>query len=156
MILLCNRGNEPMKKVLHLVYSQGNKQCYPYDPKTMATLYHSQYRIYPKRTGNDPNKDRNINERGNENDESGERNPDNANNESPTGTAGAHVESGNDPNNEPNPEGDRNSNKENNQANNDNNGGVGGVHLTDVSREEESWNYTISEILGSHPIDDPI
>lgn len=69
-----------MKKDLRLAYSHSNKTCYPYEPEAMARLYHSQYRIYPKRMNPDPNKDnRNRNGTGSDDESGNNRNQDNGN-----------------------------------------------------------------------------
>lgn len=102
LIFLSNSKNNTMKKDLRLVYLHGNKSCYPYDPEAMARLYHSQYRIYPKRAGTDPNRDtRNRNGNGSDDESTTNRNQENANTETPGGTIGAHIEPNSNPNDEP-------------------------------------------------------
>lgn len=146
-----------MKKDLRLAYLHGSKKCYPYQQEAMTRLYHSQYHIYPKRTGKDPNRDK-RNGNGSDDENSNTRNQDTPNTETPGGTVADHIEPTGDGNTEPNDNLNNNDNEREDEPNNDtcNNGGSVGVHISEAPITHGNRNFTILELLGTHPIDHPI
>jgi len=159
MLFCANSKNEPMKKDLRLAYAHGNTKCYPYDPESFARLYHSQYRIYPKRNDTNPTTPHKSGG-GNDDDTTNARNANESGDDTPTGTAGVHVEPNGPPGNDGvNNNGNEDADEEeeqNDRNNTQRTGGVGGVHLTSISGQNQTRNYTISELLGTHPINHPI
>lgn len=118
-----------------------------------------QYCIYLK-LGDGNSTNTNKSGGGNDDDAIADQNGSEPNADTPTGTAGVHVEPngtpGNDQNNDDDNKEPDDDNDEQNQNNGQRSGGMGGVHLTNIAGHNESINYTISEILGTHPINHPI
>ena len=134
MLFLLNSKNETMKKELRLAYSQGSTDCYPLEPDAMARLYATQYRVKngkdPK--GNGTKHTKPSNDKDEENPEDDEQQE----------TLGAHVGPGEGPDDAPN----------NNNDNSDTADGTAGVHHVNNAVEQ----VDINELLGSHPVDDPL
>ena len=137
MLLLLNSKNEPMKCELSIAYSQGSTDCYPLDPDGMTCLAATQYRVKEKKTP----KGTKINGGGSENDQNPE--------EEPTETLGAHVDTPSDTTGNDLDDGEDDENA-------DNVDGTAAVHHVNDGGKMKLKQYSINELLGTHPIDDPI
>ena len=153
MIYINNCQNEDMKRDLRMAYSHGNKECYNLDVESLARLQSTQYRKQDTRTSPNSN-DNNSRRRRNGRSGDGKENVDPNNGWDEQPLAGAH----------PDAEGtDKNNNVDDKKDGDDVGDDDASLAHIIVKKTTDTNNHkntpkqrTANEILGTHPVDDPI